>query len=385
MLAKPNSRKEPLELFQSETEFCDCARFGSGTGKAPGSGGFMRRKKFSLLCAVVSVLWITRVDASDFGKGVLCGDSLQSLVLYEVDAVRQLPPGPTFSDLHTSLGFYAYRLHSFFSLNTEPIDANSHQEYVEKYTKNILAAIKTSFDDRVDDVTLTQPLDSSIAPSGCQIKQILLFEGKRILRDPKLWNQLDNRNKTALELYAYMAKTSSADDGDIDQLIGQVMSGLHMDPLFQPIHGKTRLECEAHGFVKYPNMNVEFVAVDEERNGRSGIGIYFKTFKGDELLNRMSSFLPDTSIGNFVLREGETFTAPITNQKLGNLGQVSITPKFQFQNEYLITVKVPFRVLPSWLVPPSFGSCQFVTAQSLTLTEEERNELWQAQNRLYTR
>ena len=132
------------------------------------------------------------------GKGVLCGEKLEALDLYEAREVLHLKEAPRKSNLEEELNFASDQLYQILfeeekADGFEPHPALKKMKWMSPW---ILTQIK--FTEKVlpftDDATLP------MLPQDCKFVQIAVFSRQPfyVKINPYLWSKLDTRNQAAI-------------------------------------------------------------------------------------------------------------------------------------------------------------------------------------------
>lgn len=231
------------------------------------------------------------------GKGVLCGENLRVLDLYEADEVR----GFTAEKFNSASEDETFR---FYILKTDRhMQAADPTGYEDAVLKPLLPELKKfrdnfSFIPRGARLTVSQDATLPKIKAGCEVVQIALLGLDAAKVDREYWDMLDNRNRAALfvhELaYNYVRKESKArTSDDIREMVGAIFS-TNVEPLLKPTwDSPQKLECNGGGFdgMKYSQLHV----VQEIRGGLTGLAFYGYELNGVPLTYSTNAFVPGYS------------------------------------------------------------------------------------------
>lgn len=244
------------------------------------------------------------------GKGVLCGDKLQLLDLYEAENVYHLPIAPAAPDLDGNLRDFGSQLALYFEDN--PRDLND-PHYAEEVAANLRQEITGQLQDIPEGTRLPPTQDASVPPlpPGCSIVQIATNTDKgatlqgNYYRDRRLWNKLSPLDQAALvlheDIYFEAREQGALRSDEVRRLIGLLFARQMPEPIFKPIWSSKRIaHCLAQPSGSPPRGDFEFRAVDKTRDGRSGTGLYFETFATAFPIGRASVFFPGIGLDDLV-------------------------------------------------------------------------------------
>jgi hypothetical protein len=268
------------------------------------------------------------------GKGVLCGENLRTLDLYESEEVYGLVPSQKYSDLVANLEVYGTRLFAYLSG-----DRVNDQDW--SIRQQVLSLIKEAVIDRFVDLPEGATLPSTddvtppALPSGCSLVQIAYYSDQenKIYRDKRYWDRLDVQNQAALILHealyheARSLKATTSDE--TRRMIGVAFSGQVLEPAFERIwNAPQRVWCGAGGGEgPQPQEVFEIYAIEETQNGISGLGIYARIFKSKLQMSRTLAFVPGISISDFINGSFAVTRAVATNPFFGQSWTFEIAPQ----------------------------------------------------------
>jgi hypothetical protein len=141
------------------------------------------------------------------GMGILCGDRLRTLDLWEAEEVRGLTAGPEFSTLEENQAFYHLRLVQYFRQGAP------NPELEEKLAQ---ALVESSFrvlgvrqiEKGTDDLPRSEDADLYEVPPGCVVVQVAYMNDLTgVLKlNSTYFDRLSYRDQTALILHEIIYK-----------------------------------------------------------------------------------------------------------------------------------------------------------------------------------
>lgn len=234
------------------------------------------------------------------GKGVMCGNTLTTLDLYEARK-NGLTPQALNGDLDLHLQTYGLELAKHFAASMAEFSSPTLGAEVSQLLKNeILNKIKDIPEGQKLAVTRDATLPT--LPAGCSDVQIAVYsKDGTIYRDPKLWAMLPPVEQAALVLHEfvyYRARTygKAANSDESRKVIGLILSGSNPEPMLKPIWGASRVVSCVGGIEGTTQEVLDTYAISEYENGVLGVGIYFFQLKGYALSSRTHSFLPGATL-----------------------------------------------------------------------------------------
>jgi hypothetical protein len=302
------------------------------------------------------------------GKGLLCGDRLRLLDLYEGE-LAGFPAPITSGNFDTDLRHYMIKMSKQISPNIKASDLDD-----PAYGDYLFNWAKTEFKKRTVDIapgeTLEFTNDATLPPlpPGCRFVQIAVnvFDENggdlpiKVYRDRALWNLLAPVDQVALVVHEYtlwMARLMNMSDSmpnsdDTRRLVGRMFSELETYNMYAPIWDKPSMEC-FFGYQENGRYKMyQWQAVEEVHNGVSGIGVYFGYLKDKYLISRTSAFLPNLRADDLLQRKDFTSRVTIESPLFGRSWSMDL----QGESE---TMKL--KITPSGDEPePMFaeGSCR---------------------------
>ena len=278
-------------------------------------------------------------ESSGGGKGVLCDGKLRTLDLYEAEEIHHLHIDRSQPDRDSALNVYFPKLINYTTFEFTDSedgwevyrDPNDGPKDISTYPWDQLKRLVT---DRFSDIpegqhlSLTHDATISKLRPNCEIVQILVIDGpgqqerdsngwdgppKKISRDLNYWKMLNPIDQAALILHEFLYDVqglrSGSNSNDIRRLIGLVFSDQQLVRFEDPVF-KAYLQGDFFAFpCGYPEQDQKpgheihfrpdpysFQVIREDRDGKSGIGIYFDRLKGINLLFQASAFLPGITV-----------------------------------------------------------------------------------------
>jgi hypothetical protein len=316
---------------------------GPGAGSAPESGIFK----------------LEGVVNGGGGKGVLCGNSLRTLDLYEAQ-LSGLPTPVSSGQLNEDLKIFGIEMAVHFAESPTELDDPKYREMVlEEMNKTIVSKFR--------DIPLGQrlPLTSDATPpqlgSNCQIVQIATYtQNQTIFRDKQYWDMLAPVEQAALIIHEWIyhraRQYGSLNSDETRKVLGMIFSGRNPEPLVGPIwNAKQTLWCGA-GIEGTTQEIFEFYVIDEIQNGKLGVGVYFRAFKSVYLTSRTSTFIPKMNLDQFRKREFSVVSASVFN-KIQNKNWVLELQPDTLKDYYALRGLAQTETAP----PYSRGFCRYKT------------------------
>lgn len=272
------------------------------------------------------------------GKGVLCGERLQALDIYEMESRGEQVSLP-YDNFNDNLTYFIIKTIRYterpdgedISYNREE-DLKKIMQYYPEIKKNLIdIKIKGS-------LPLTKDATVPKLRKGCKEVQVLIIgnDGK-IYRDTNYWNQLDDTNKIAFIIHEFMyfkAKMNGAVDSDEARLtVGEILSNKSLAPIFpKELKKQKKIWCGAGG--ANPKQEIfELYLIEEQRNDRLGIGVYFFSIGNKSVLSRTDGFIEAATYADIFNGPSRRIIIPITNQLTGKqrLLEVKIEGRLAFR------------------------------------------------------
>jgi hypothetical protein len=237
------------------------------------------------------------------GKGVLCGDQVRVLDLYEAESVRHLPIPPSQNDLNAYIANYGLALGYYQSETGFDLDNTSYKSMVLDFYKK---EVMDKFSDVASGTRLPFTPDATLPslPSGCSFVQIAIFADNGVLyRDRDYWDQLSIQDQAALILHEGIYRgrrlQGEMNSDEMRYVVGLAFAQQLPEPILKPL-------WSAPGAWWCGNQDpmterFEFYAINESRLGKPGLGIYFVTFKNYLQYERTSAFVPGVEIADLFL------------------------------------------------------------------------------------
>jgi hypothetical protein len=294
----------------------------TGAAKMPKNDNFVLKFFGVLLTFLISVSSFAGGISGGGGKGVLCQNKLQALDVYEMELRGEQAHMP-YEDFDKNLAHFLKRT---FEYMDRP-DSKDKNFDLEDYLKVYFGAFE-ELKKNIVDMPPTQKLpltkDATVPKlaKGCKEVQIIVMgkDGK-IYRDLTYWNQLDDLNKIAFivhEFMYYKARTAGAVDSDeARKTVGRILSNNELEPIFpKEMTGKSKLWCGAGGAT--PKQEVfDLYMVEEKRNNKIGIAIYFFSIGNNSVVSRTSGFIEGTTFQSLNTSPRRKIMIPVVNQLTG--------------------------------------------------------------------
>lgn len=265
------------------------------------------------------------------GKGVLCDGKLEVLDLWEAEHLYHLRPRPAAPD-------FMGNLKAFNALTGRYFEDNPRDIRLPNYADQLLANERAWVLDRFEEIppgsTLPVTRDATLPkiPPGCSFVQIAInTQDDKYYRDPRLWKLLSPMGRAALVMHEtiyreardYGARTSD----QIRRLIGLIFAHRPPEAIFKPLWSAPQIaHCLAGGPGTWPHGDFEFRAIDETREGRRGLGIYFETFQTSWPMGRVSAFIPGASLDSLQRRGFRDTTTTVTEKLFGGSWKLELAP-----------------------------------------------------------
>jgi len=215
------------------------------------------------------------------GKGVLCGNQVRVLDLYEAEVVHHLPVTPSQNDLYAYIANYGLAVGYYQSETGFDLDNASYKSMVlDFYKKEVI----DKFSDIASGTRLPFTPDATLPslPSGCSFVQIALFADTGVLyRDREYWDQLSIQDQAALILHEGIYRgrrlEGEMNSDEMRYIVGLAFAKQLPEPILKPLWSVPG----AWWCINQDPMTekFEFYAINESRLGKPGLGIYFVTFK----------------------------------------------------------------------------------------------------------
>jgi hypothetical protein len=291
------------------------------------------------------------------GKGVLCGNHLETLDLYEARANHLEIPND-YQDLDANLKKFGKRMAEYFSESSREF---SDADFEDKLPQIFDQQVTQHFKD-IPIGTRLPPTDDATIPDlsdKCSIVQIAIYSTDgTIYRDSEYWSKLQAIEQAALiihEAIYHDAKQYGVLKSDESRkAVGMIFSDEPKLPLLSPIwNANSKFWCGAG--IKGTSQEIyELYGVDEVQNGVSGLALYFKAFKSIYVTSRTSTFLPGLSVAQFM-----NHSAPSTQANAENL---STGQNWIFELSRDSNSKYTFRAYSQGSMPPPYSNslCQLI-------------------------
>jgi len=260
-----------------------------------------------IACFLSGALGVAGTRDGGGGKGVLCGNQVSTLDLFEARHSGLIPIERS-NDLNENLKLFGMELAKHF---TDSASDLQNPDYPELILKEMQQSIIEKFND-IPKGTRLQPTSDATMPNipvECSFVQIAVYDdqAQKIFLDREYWDQMSVLDQSALILHEWIYRrarlSGSVTSDETRKVIGQIFSGYNPEPLLSPIwNANKKIWCGA-GIEGTDQEVFEFFGVDETRNGKSGTALYFRVFKGITLTSRISAFIPNLSLDQFFNRE----------------------------------------------------------------------------------
>ncbi|HEY8269952.1 MAG TPA: hypothetical protein VIG33_03630 [Pseudobdellovibrionaceae bacterium] len=232
------------------------------------------------------------------GKGVLCGTQVRVLDLYEAETIHHLPIPTSQNDLDANVAHHALALGYYQSETGFDQNNASYKELIFNFYKQ---EVIDKFSDIAPGTRLPFTPDATLPnlPSGCSFVQIALYADDGVLyRDRYYWDRLTIQDQAALILHEgiYRGRRLQGElmSDETRYIVGLTFARQLPEPIFKPMwNAPGSWWC---GTKDPMTERFELYAINESRNGKSGLGIYFVTFKNYFQYERTSAFVPGIAI-----------------------------------------------------------------------------------------
>lgn len=234
------------------------------------------------------------------GKGVLCGNTVRLLDLYEGQLAGY--PAPTSSgNFDQDFRNYVYKLSRQLSTPGVDVDAPGYLDGAVADAKQVLSQVIDIPGGQTLDFTNDATLPK--IPSDCSFVQVAVNYVVQtsndfsisVYRDKSLWDKMPMIDQIALMMHEYtywqarvFGQTSS---DDTRPMIARMFSGLDTYEMFSPIWKLSpTIWCSGNDQAGTDAWTV--YAAPEAENGVSGTGFYFQFVKGELMSSRSRAFFP---------------------------------------------------------------------------------------------
>lgn len=243
------------------------------------------------------------------GKGILCGQSLVTLDLFEAQLKGYKDPVTT-NSLEGDLKKYGpdLMLHFAYSVSNTYQPGVPNTDLANAIFGHLYKSIISKFVDIESGTRLPLTNDATVPalPEGCKVVQIAtyLYDEDIIQRDSQYWQMLKPIDQAALVAHEWVYHRAKEygilKSDETRQLIGKLFSEEKVEPNLSPIwYAKSRMFCGA-GRYKTDEEIFEFYGVEEIREGIQGLALYFAGFKSAYVTSRTSAFLPRETLQQFI-------------------------------------------------------------------------------------
>lgn len=264
------------------------------------------------------------------GKGILCGNELFTLDLFEARK-NGLMPLSSFGSLSENLKKFGVELAKHFSESNDIF-------YDPQIETMILKEMNDSVVSRFQDIptgtrlSLTNDATLPILPSHCQVVQIAVYaKDGTIHRDSEYWSKLNVVEQAALIVHEWIyhrARQYGALDSDESRkVLGHIFSGHNPEPLLAPLWStKKKFWCGA-GIQDTEQEIYEIFGKEEFRNGVTGTALYFRAFKSKYVTSRTVAFLPGITPEDFMEGRFQQVRITASNELMKHRWNLEITPE----------------------------------------------------------
>lgn len=296
----------------------------------------------ALSLAVFSEASLAGVVNGGGGKGLLCGDQLRVLDLYEGE-LQGYPVPTTSGDFDTDFKKFLVKYMRQFMPNMSAADLND-----PSYGDRLLESVKPLLVSKIVDIPAGETLDFTDdatlppLPPGCSFVQIAVNEffpvedhyEIRVHRDRNLWDKLAPVHQVALLMHEYIywmarAGNTKINSDDTRVLIARMFSDLETYEMFSPLWGKSEAEMKKCFFIAVkPDKTFEShyaFATAEMENGASGTAFYFAYLNGNLPLARTRAFIPGLRPEDLVLGNRREDESVIENALLARSWRMKLT------------------------------------------------------------
>ncbi len=261
------------------------------------------------------------------GKGVLCGDRLRVLDLYEAEQNKLSIPAPLGTTDAEIDRFGLPFLHHFF---TSSLKGNEKEQILSsmKDSLNYLDSNKHPSPLLIKlerDLPFTNDATLPKLDPGCKFVQIAVNrivkinneEKTEVSINPDYWSMLDSINRVALFFheFSYARVRSGYDLSDTERnrlisdetrkVIALILSGSKIPNIIGPvIDAKYKAWCgfgggQAHGGNE---EHFEIYIKEETKDSRTGLGFYFYGFKDRLVASQTDGFLPNFQLDQLLAK-----------------------------------------------------------------------------------
>lgn len=253
------------------------------------------------------------------GKGVLCQNQLQALDVYEMNLRKQQAHLP-YEEFDKNLVHFLKRTYEYINRPDGSTEKFSFDDFFKLYSEGI-SEIKNKIVDISSSKRLPLTKDATLPKLSnlCKEVQVIIMgnDGK-IYRDLRYWNLLDDLDKIAFIIHEFMyfkAKSAGAVDSDeARRTVGEILSNRPLDPVFpKELINAPKTWCGVGGASNQQEVH-EFYLVEEQRNKKDGIAIYFFSIGNKAVISRTSSYIEMAVWNNFINNSKGKITVPIINQ-----------------------------------------------------------------------
>lgn len=296
-----------------------------------GSGSSDPARSFSLKSGVGS---------SGGGKGVRCGGLIRTLDAYEAEEVYGLKiERGKYTDFMDGLFEYSMRTMTYLSaepiIPSDPVEQAKQRKELDDFILNHFQRVPTGY-------RLPFTADATLPklPAGCGFIQIAIYDdlADMIYYDGEYWDQMPIEEKITLVLHEVIYKvtrsTGAKLSDDARRLVGLLMSGAQLEPIFAPIMGKAPNRKDCWVATQSPGTPVGadpvvhqlFYVVDEVRAGVSGIGIYFAILNEEWSVSRRDAFIPNVHLSDLQSTALPNMIFDITQPLFGRAWKIETIP-----------------------------------------------------------
>lgn len=245
------------------------------------------------------------------GKGVQCGTQVRVLDLYEAENIHHLRIPPSQNDLNTEVAKRALELSYYQSEMGFDLNNTSYRDLIFNVVKK---EVIDKFSDITPNTRLPFTPDATLPqlPSGCVFVQIAIFGDDGVLyRDRSYWDLLTTQDQAALILhegiYHGLRIQGELTSDSTRYIVGLTFAQQLPEPILKPLWSAPGAWwC---GTPDSKSEQFELYALNEFRNGKPGVGLYFVTFKNYFQYERTYAFVPEVEIADLFLGKTTFLTA----------------------------------------------------------------------------
>ncbi|MDR3608444.1 MAG: hypothetical protein P4M08_13835 [Oligoflexia bacterium] len=272
------------------------------------------------------------------GKGVLCGQTLHVLDLYEATALYSLTFPHSYPDLNTGLSVYGAQIAEYWATDSS---VNPNDLWVQS---QVLSSLQEQIISKFSDIepgSRLQPTDDATLPAlpdGCSFVQIAIYsDDGQIYRDRQYWDLLSVQDQAALILHEtiyHQLRIDGEENSDkIRRVVGLTFAEQLPEPIFKPIWDiEPKMRCfaapanpqPAQVNEPYTYLAYEFFVTPDSQDGVTGVRISFKTFQSLLQIERLSTFLAGLSTDDFVNNRIPSLEAPIQGSLFGDAWNIDL-------------------------------------------------------------